>query len=119
MDKKTFEPKRYGMAICPCCNSHGYIQNQNVNVVLNAGALGSSREPEEDTHTSPIIGKGKETSHYEKGDIYESLLDGTEYVVKRIVNKMVLLQEERKPANLNRGWDTRNKIILSGKGEEG
>ena len=30
-----------------------------------------------------------------EGDIYESLLDGTEYVVKRIVNKMVLLQERK------------------------
>jgi hypothetical protein len=30
-----------------------------------------------------------------EGDIYESLLDGTEYVVKRIVNKMVFLQERK------------------------
>ena len=30
-----------------------------------------------------------------EGDIYESLLDGTEYVVKRIVDKMVLLQERK------------------------
>jgi len=27
-----------------------------------------------------------------EGDIFESLLDGTEYVVKNIVNKMVVLQ---------------------------
>ena len=27
-----------------------------------------------------------------EGDIFESLLDGTEYVVKDIVNKMVVLQ---------------------------
>ena len=30
-----------------------------------------------------------------EGDIYESLLDGTEYVVKSIVNKMVLLQSRK------------------------
>jgi len=30
-----------------------------------------------------------------EGDIFESLLDGTEYVVKNIVNKMVVLQSRR------------------------
>ena len=27
-----------------------------------------------------------------EGDIFESLLDGTEYIVKKIVNKMAVLQ---------------------------
>ena len=30
-----------------------------------------------------------------EGGIYESLLDGTEYIVKRIVNEMVLLQSRK------------------------
>jgi len=30
-----------------------------------------------------------------EGDIFESLLDGTEYVVKDIVNKMVVLQSRK------------------------
>ncbi len=31
-----------------------------------------------------------------EGDIFESLLDGTEYVVKDIVNKMVVLQSTKR-----------------------
>ena len=30
-----------------------------------------------------------------EGDIFESLLDGTEYVVKKIVSKMVVLQSRK------------------------
>jgi hypothetical protein len=30
-----------------------------------------------------------------EGDIFESLLDGTEYVVKNIVSKMVVLQSRK------------------------
>ena len=30
-----------------------------------------------------------------EGDIFESLLDGTEYVVKDVVNKMVVLQSSK------------------------
>ena len=30
-----------------------------------------------------------------EGDIFESLLDGTEYVVKDVVNKMVVLQSTK------------------------
>ena len=30
-----------------------------------------------------------------EGDIFESLLDGTEYVIKDIVNKMVVLQSRK------------------------
>jgi hypothetical protein len=47
-------------------------------------------------NTLPIIGKGKGGDPTMKeGDIFESLLDGTEYVVKNIVNKMVLLQSKK------------------------
>jgi len=38
-----------------------------------------------------------------QGDIFESLLDGTEYVVKNIVNKMAVLQSR-----------TGNKQIITG-----
>lgn len=31
-----------------------------------------------------------------EGDIFESLLDGAEYVVKNIVNKMVVLQSRKR-----------------------
>jgi len=60
MGKKTFDPKRYGMTICPCCNSQGYIQAPKRQCCPECGGFGFvKREPEEDTHTSPIIGKGK------------------------------------------------------------
>lgn len=38
-----------------------------------------------------------------EGDIFESVLDGLEYVVKRIVNEMVVLQSRKE-----------NKQILTG-----
>ena len=61
MDKKTFEPKEHGMAICPCCNSHGYIQNPERKCCAKCGGFGFVKvEPEDDTHTSPIIGQEKE-----------------------------------------------------------
>jgi len=31
----------------------------------------------------------------QEGDIFENLLDGTEYIVKNIVNKMVVLQSTK------------------------
>ena len=27
MDKKTFNPEKYGMIICPGCNGHGFIED--------------------------------------------------------------------------------------------
>ena len=27
MNKKAFEPKKYGMRMCPSCNGDGYIEN--------------------------------------------------------------------------------------------
>ena len=38
-----------------------------------------------------------------EGDVFESVLDGLEYVVKRIVNEMVVLQSKKE-----------NKQILTG-----
>ncbi len=35
-----------------------------------------------------------------EGDIFESLLDGTEYVVKDIVNKMVVLQSTKRDSQI-------------------
>jgi len=59
MDKKTF-CKRYGMAICESCNSQGYIQNPERKCCPKCGGFEFVKtEPEEDMHTSPIIGKGK------------------------------------------------------------
>ena len=41
-----------------------------------------------------------------EGDIFESLLDGTEYVVKSIVNKMVVLQSRKGDRQIITGVDT-------------
>ena len=41
-----------------------------------------------------------------EGDIFESLLDGMEYVVKSIVNKMVVLQSRKGDRQIITGVDT-------------
>ena len=41
-----------------------------------------------------------------EGDIFESLLDGTEYVVKDIVNKMVVLQSRKRDKQIITGVET-------------
>ena len=41
-----------------------------------------------------------------EGDIFESLLDGTEYVVKDIVNKMVVLQSTKRDKQIITGVET-------------
>jgi DnaJ-class molecular chaperone len=60
MDKKAFDPEKYGMAICSCCNGHGYIQNPERKCCPKCGGFGFvRRESGEDMNTSPTIGKGK------------------------------------------------------------
>ena len=64
MNKKTFEPKEYGMIICTCCNGHGYIQNPERQCCPKCGGFGFvKKEAEEDMNSSPIIGKGD--NHHE------------------------------------------------------
>jgi len=43
-----------------------------------------------------------------EGDIFESLLDGREYVVKIIVNKMVVLQSTKEDRKILTGVETLN-----------
>ncbi len=45
-------------------------------------------------------------SHMKEGDVFESLLDGTEYVVKNIANKMVVLQSRKGDKQIITGIDT-------------
>ena len=41
-----------------------------------------------------------------EGDIFENLLNGTEYVVKNIVNKMVILQSKKGDRQIITGVET-------------
>jgi hypothetical protein len=41
-----------------------------------------------------------------EGDIFESLLDGAEFVVKRVVNKMVVLQSRKGDRQILTGIET-------------
>ena len=41
-----------------------------------------------------------------EGDIFESLLDGAEYVVKKIMNKMVVLQSRKRDKQIITGIET-------------
>jgi len=60
MNKKTFDPKKYGMVICPWCNGDGYTRNPNRQCCPKCGGFGLIKnEPKEDMNTSPIIGDGE------------------------------------------------------------
>ena len=57
MNKKILDPERYGMATCPFCNSHGFIQNPKRQCCPKCGGFGFIiKEPEQDTnHSEPRI----------------------------------------------------------------
>jgi uncharacterized OB-fold protein len=37
---KNFNPEKYGMVVCPSCNSHGYIQNPKRQCCSKCGGFG-------------------------------------------------------------------------------
>jgi uncharacterized OB-fold protein len=41
MAEKIFNPEKYGMVFCPCCNSHGYVQNPERQCCPKCGGFGS------------------------------------------------------------------------------
>jgi ferredoxin-thioredoxin reductase catalytic subunit len=41
---KTFNPERYGMGVCPECNSTGYVQNPNHQCCPKCGGFGYIRK---------------------------------------------------------------------------
>jgi hypothetical protein len=57
-------------------------------------------------NSSTIIGRGGKEVYMKEGDIFENLLDGTEYVVKSIVNKMVVLQSRKGERQILTGVET-------------
>jgi DnaJ-class molecular chaperone len=40
MNKKIFNPEKYGMQTCPSCDSRGFIQNPNRQCCLKCGGFG-------------------------------------------------------------------------------
>ncbi len=46
MNNKMFNPEKYGMVICPCCNSYGYIQNPERQCCPKCGGFGFIRKEE-------------------------------------------------------------------------
>ena len=53
-----------------------------------------------------------------EGDVFESALDGLEYVVKRIVNQMVVLQSRSENKQILTGVQTLETASLYRKKEE-
>jgi len=48
---KNFDPEKYGMMVCPCCNSRGYIQNPKRQCCPKCGGFGFiKKEVEKDTN---------------------------------------------------------------------
>ena len=53
MNKKIFDPKKYGMATCPSCHSHGFIQDPERQCCPTCGGFGFiKKEAEQDTNIS-------------------------------------------------------------------
>ena len=47
MDKKNFDPEKYGMIICPGCHGHGFIEDDaGRNVCLTCGGFGFIKKDE-------------------------------------------------------------------------
>jgi DnaJ-class molecular chaperone len=47
MDKKNFDPEKYGMIICPGCHGHGFIEDDDGrNVCLTCGGFGFIKKDE-------------------------------------------------------------------------
>ena len=42
--KRIFVPEKYGMIICPNCDSHGYIQNPKRHPCPNCGGFGFTKK---------------------------------------------------------------------------
>ncbi len=107
MKKKIFNPENYGMILCSCCNGVGYIQNPERQCCPKCGGFGFVKmEAQQDINHFSIIGKEKGTSRLKEGDIFESLLDGSEYIVKSIVNSMVVLQSRSGTRQILTGVET-------------
>jgi len=53
MSEKIFDPEKYGMVICPRCNSQGYIQTPERQCCPNCGGSGFiKKESGEDKNNS-------------------------------------------------------------------
>jgi PHP family Zn ribbon phosphoesterase len=53
MNKKIFNPEKYGMAACQHCNSNEYIQNPKRQCCPKCGGFGFiKKEPKQDTNIS-------------------------------------------------------------------
>ena len=65
MGKKSFNPEKYGMAICPCCQGHGFIQNPERKCCPKCGAFGLIKnEAEKATNTPAFLVQGEMKPRY-------------------------------------------------------
>jgi DnaJ-class molecular chaperone len=47
MVEKILTPEKYGMVLCPCCHSRGYIQNPERQYCPKCGGFGFIKKEEE------------------------------------------------------------------------
>ncbi len=52
MNKKIFNPEKYGMVICPCCNGHGHIQIPEHRCCPKCGGFGFVKKEAKERLTS-------------------------------------------------------------------
>jgi DnaJ-class molecular chaperone len=55
MDKKTFNPEKYGMIICPGCYGHGFIEyDEGRNVCSKCGGFGFIKKVDDSKENAEV-----------------------------------------------------------------
>jgi ssDNA-binding Zn-finger/Zn-ribbon topoisomerase 1 len=57
MNRKIFIPEKYGMVICPNCNSYGYIQTPERQCCPKCGGFGFIKNEKEASRETGEVGK--------------------------------------------------------------
>lgn len=55
--EKKFNPEKYGMEVCDCCNSQGYIFNPTRQCCPKCGGFGFVKKEEVQEDLTPLIQK--------------------------------------------------------------
>jgi len=105
--EKTINPEKYNMVVCLVCDGKGKLPKNphGFDVCKECGGFGLvKKEPEGDVRH--FANNWERKPIMKEGDIFENLLDGEEYVVKQIVNSMVVLRSRRGDTHIITGIET-------------
>ncbi len=67
MKKRTFQPEKYGMVICPRCHGPGYIQAPEKQCCQKCGGFGYVRdEAQKEANTSKMVIDWRRVQRWER-----------------------------------------------------